>query len=114
MFRFNDYLTVVFIGIYLINRFLFIQTGNVFTDNYLNDILAIPVVLTLSRWCMQLIYRIKEYRLSVLQITGICAYMSVVFEFLLPQYSTVYSGDWLDVCCYFMGGLIYYLSSRLS
>ena len=101
----------LFCIIYLINRFLIKETGFQFFDNNLDDLLAVPIVLHLSRFAMSLIYKIREYKISIIQILITVIYISLLFELFFPWQSSEYHSDIFDVFCYAGGGVIYWLIS---
>jgi hypothetical protein len=46
--------------------------------------------------------------LSPGQVLFIVVYMSLLFEWLLPMISKIYTSDWRDVLLYCIGGLFFY------
>jgi hypothetical protein len=78
-------------------------------NGYINDAFAIPVIANLGLWFQRvLIIKNNYYVLSPLHVFFIVAYVSVVFEGLLPLYSKTYTADWIDVLLYIAGGLFFY------
>jgi len=80
-----------------------------FVNGYINDAFAIPVIANLGL-CFQRVFVIKNnyYVLSPAQVIFIVAYVSVIFEGLLPSFSKTYTADWIDVLLYVTGGLFFY------
>ena len=96
--------------LYLINRFLLNIVGlEEYTMPYLNDILCLPVALTVALFFQQkVIYKTTAYRLTKMQILFAFIYFAVVFEGILPAFSSRYIRDGWDVLAYAAGGILYY------
>lgn len=79
-----------------------------FVNNYLNDILSIPltlfIILAIIRLC-----RGSSYLLSTAMISSVVLYYAIYFEYYLPQHNPRYTSDIFDVGCYAMGGVVFYL-----
>ncbi|MES2108254.1 MAG: hypothetical protein V4577_05890 [Bacteroidota bacterium] len=80
-----------------------------YINGYATDAFAIPVIANLML-CFQRVAIIKSnyYTLSVWHVAFITAYVALVFEILLPAYSKTYTGDWIDVMLYAIGGIFFY------
>jgi hypothetical protein len=80
-----------------------------YINGYITDLFAIPVIASLAL-CVQRVVVIKSnyYSLSVWHVAFITAYVALVFEVLLPAYSKTYTGDWIDVVLYIIGGIFFY------
>jgi hypothetical protein len=78
-------------------------------NGYITDLFAVPVIANLGLW-MQRVFIIKSdyYVLSRAQVIFIVVYMSLLFEWLLPMISKIYTADWKDVLLYCAGGLFFY------
>jgi maltodextrin utilization protein YvdJ len=80
-----------------------------FVHAYLDDILALPVILTLVVAVQrQWIYRNPSYVLSKFQVFFAVLYVSVLFEGILPALSARYTRDSWDIPGYILGALIFY------
>ncbi len=80
-----------------------------FANNYLTDLVAIPVIANLALWFMRKwIIKSTGYILSAGQTAFICLYLILVFEILLPHFKADYTGDWRDALCYVVGSLFFY------
>ena len=80
-----------------------------FVHAYLDDILALPVILTLVVAVQrQWIYRNPRYVLSKFQIIFALLYVTVLFEGILPALSARYTRDAWDILGYILGALIFY------
>jgi len=95
--------TVAITLIYLTHRFLLHSP-----IPYFNDVICIPVISGISLICMNYIFK-NVRRLSIYQVAFIVIYISVVFEFVLPQFNKYVTADLVDIFCYQIGGIIYYL-----
>ncbi len=77
--------------------------------SYLDDLLAMPVILTLAVAVQrQWVYRRPDYTLSKIQVSFAVLYVSVLFEGILPVISPKYTRDGWDILAYIMGGFIFF------
>jgi hypothetical protein len=77
--------------------------------SYLDDLLAIPVILGITLQIYRKIHPRKDaFSFTKMQILVAVIYVSVVFEWILPRFSTIYTSDILDICCYFAGGVYFF------
>lgn len=80
-----------------------------FINGFIDDAFAIPVIANLTLCYMRVIViRSNYYVLSPWKVTFIVAYVSLVFEVLLPLLSKRYTGDWIDALLYVFGGIFFY------
>lgn len=79
-----------------------------FINNYLNDFLIIPIVLTVCLLILKKTKNNKDYQISLPIILYVCGLYSILFEWYFPQILTRYTSDFLDVLLYFISGLIFY------
>ncbi len=92
------------LSIYLIHRYILRPTQWVWIDSYLGDFLSVPVIGGLTEIIMQPLLGLK-FRLNWKHLLFISIYLSVVFEFVLPKYSSRYTRDLYDILAYFAGAL---------
>ena len=80
-----------------------------FINGYIDDAFAIPVIANLML-CFQRVLIIKSnfYTLSAWHVVFITAYVTLVFEVMLPIFSKTYTGDWIDTLLYVIGGIFFY------
>ncbi|MCR8561099.1 hypothetical protein KXD93_25805 [Mucilaginibacter sp. BJC16-A38] len=80
-----------------------------FINGYIDDAIAIPVIASLAL-CFQrvVIFKSNYYVLSVWHVVFITAYVTLVFEVLLPLISKTYTGDWIDALLYSVGAVFFY------
>ncbi|QNF33173.1 magnesium citrate secondary transporter [Adhaeribacter swui] len=80
-----------------------------FVHYYLDDVLAMPVILTLTVAVQrQWIYRNSQYVLSKTQVIFAVVYLSIWFEGVLPALSDKYTRDAWDVVAYVAGSCLFY------
>ena len=98
------------LGLYLVNRFLLAWLGlAALKIPYLNDLLCLPVVLTLALWLHQKLFPQNcRHRLNAAQVIFVVLYFAIFFEGILPIISARYTRDYLDILAYALGGLAYY------
>lgn len=78
-------------------------------NSYLTDVLAVPAIAHLTITIIRHFgIRDASYSYPFGYVLIIIAYLSFVFEYLMPSWSPVYTGDWGDVAAYGCGGLFYY------
>lgn len=97
-------------SIFLIN-YILQQLGfsNQFSRNYLDDLLAIPIIFWMTRLLLRLLYRNSTFELDFAMLT--LGFLTVVisFELVLPKYIDTIIADIVDVFCYAFGVLFYQL-----
>ena len=81
-----------------------------FLHGHFTDLLAVPVIANLGLWFQRIIAGKRSiYVLKPGHVIFIVVYISLVFEWLLPKYDPQkYTGDWLDVLLYILGGLFFF------
>lgn len=76
---------------------------------YLDDLLAIPVILGITLQVYRWIHPLKHaFSFTKNQILVAVAYISLIFEGLLPLWSDVYVRDPWDIFCYGLGSVYFY------
>lgn len=99
-------LFILFAGLFALHYFLQNIGVNIpVADAYLDDLLCMPVVLSIALAGMRLFY--KTGKLSASQIIFTVVYCSVLFELVLPLLSDRYTGDFLDIVLYGAGALFF-------
>lgn len=80
-----------------------------FVHSYFDDLLAMPVILGITLQVFRWIHRAKgAFVFTKIQILVGTAYISFLFEVLLPQWSDKYTADPWDVLCYGLGSVYFY------
>lgn len=95
---------------YLVNRFLLSWLElRPYQVPYLNDVLCLPVALTLALFLHQRLFpSTARQRLHPGQVVFAFLYFSLCFEAILPALSGKYTRDAWDLVAYAAGGLIFY------
>lgn len=76
-------------------------------SSYLEDLLCLPLLLSCTLFLMRKLKRLTVLHAGHLLFT--VAYVAVLFEGILPELSARYTADPLDVICYAIGGLVFYI-----
>ncbi len=77
--------------------------------SYLDDLLAMPVILGITLQVYRWIHPAKNgFVFTKVQILVAVVYISLIFEVLLPMYSSTYVRDMWDVVCYALGAIYYF------
>lgn len=108
------YLFSVSFGIFLLNLLLLnldLQLPTFFSS-YLNDLLCMPVVLSICLFLIRKISKKKELKISLFSAFSLAALYSVYFEVYLPEVTIRYTSDVIDVLLYFSGALIFWLVQK--
>ncbi len=98
---------VILVLVLIINRYFLRFSICSFFDNYFNDLLCIPVMLFSTSIFMGLIYGQIPFKISNTMIFLAVFATSLVFEFILPSFSTKYTYDLLDILMYTLGAFYY-------
>lgn len=78
-------------------------------NSYITDLICLPVVLMICLAVVRTIKKNAEVEINKWLILLICLEYSILFEWILPKKSSIYTGDWKDALMYFSGGFIFYL-----
>lgn len=82
-------------------------------NNYLNDLLCIPLVLGALTFIIRKLKRDPRFTLPFGFIFILSSYYGVFFEYYLPKINSRYTSDWIDIVLYFLGGILFYLFQRV-
>jgi hypothetical protein len=95
--------------VFLINYWLQAQgISSAFTRNYLDDLLAMPIILYLTQSLMRLLYKNHDFKLDISMLILGFLMVSIGFEWVLPKYFEHLTSDFWDVLCYALGTVIFY------
>lgn len=100
------FLSLIFLTNYSLQSIGF---SSAFTRNYLDDLLAMPVILWLCRTSLRLIYGQQKLELDFVMIVLSFLLVSLLFEIILPHFFMHLTSDFLDVVCYGLGVIFYQL-----
>lgn len=86
-----------------------------FADNYIDNFLATPILLTLLLVERRTLFRYGgNYTLSVLEVCLATAFIAVVGEIVFPYLSQNFTSDWVDVLFYALGSVLFYATVNKS
>jgi len=78
--------------------------------NHLGDSLCLPIVLS---FCLAFLNRTHGLtKISMEMIIVAWLSFSILFELILPNYSNKYTGDYLDIVWYGIGGLVFFFYQK--
>ena len=77
-----------------------------FLHCYLDDFLAMPLLLAIWRWERNWWWRIPKLKKRDIFFFNLM--MILVFELTLPSYSPAYTSDWADGLAYGMGSVLFW------
>ena len=99
----------VFTGLFLLNQLLeYLNSSFYLARAYLDDLLVVPIVLAVALSLLKWIYKNKNLTLDLSMVFTFFILISLLFEFILPRYSTAYTSDYLDVVCYAFGSVFFW------
>jgi hypothetical protein len=102
---------LVCVALFLINQAL--EQAGVFIPllfSYLDDLLAMPIVLTIVLAAERVYFRKENFVLPLGWVVGAVAAFSVFFELMLPPFSQKHTADWLDVVAYTLGAVVFHFT----
>ncbi|MBB6609553.1 hypothetical protein H7F15_00750 [Pontibacter sp. Tf4] len=101
----------VFIGsllLFLLNQVLELQQVHIkLLAHYLDDLLCMPVVLTIALTAERLYFRNPAFVFAPVYSVVAVVLFSICFELVLPAFSSKYTADALDMVFYSLGALIF-------
>ncbi|NLR56537.1 hypothetical protein HGH93_00385 [Chitinophaga polysaccharea] len=78
-------------------------------NDHLTDLVAVPAMAHLSlHFIRRFIVCNANYTYPLGYLLFMAGYTAVVFEWIMPHFSSRYTGDWWDVAAYFGGSFFYY------
>ena len=109
-------LFVVCLAVFLLNMLLLNFSSNqpAFFSSYLNDLLCLPIVLSLCLFLIRFLSKNKQVQISLFSAFSLAALYSIYFEFYLPDLTTRYTSDIIDVLLYFTGAFSFWLVQKLE
>lgn len=85
-----------------------------FFTNYFADLVSVFVLNTIALFCVRKLFGRPNFELSLTMITSSFLLTSLFFEVILPRQSSYYVADVIDVFCYLISALTYYLWRKLG
>jgi hypothetical protein len=79
---------------------------------YLNDFLCMPIVLSICLLILRIFKKTESLYVPFFVVLGLSTYFSWHFEWLMPQLSTRYTGDFTDIVLYFFGAMLFYIFQK--
>src|SRR5690625_3969018 len=101
---------LIFIGYQLLLQFD--VSMHRFLTSYLKDFLCISIIATAGLHVVWFLKKDKSIRLNAFTLISLVLMYSIYFEYFLPKHSNFYVADWMDVICYSLGGLIFYILQK--
>lgn len=80
-----------------------------FFSSHFNDLLCLPIILSICFFVIRSVSRKKNLQISLFSAFSLAAFYSVYFEIYLPEVTTRYTSDVVDVLLYFSGAFIFWL-----
>jgi len=77
-------------------------------NNYFNDLVALPIVLSICLWSVRKLHNKPKFQLSFLQCLMMVLFYIIFFEVYLPKTNPRYTADTIDSVLYLVGGLLFY------
>lgn len=82
-------------------------------NGYLTDFVAVPVIAHIAiMFTRKVVLRNNYYTYPLSYLLFLAAYTSIVFEWIMPRYSSTYTSDIWDIVAYFAGALFYFFIHR--
>lgn len=84
-------------------------------SDYVADLICLPIVLGLCRFLM-IRWKVvpSDFELSAAKTIFAVAAFSIIFELILPYYTSQYHSDFIDIVCYTAGAYSYYNFRKLN
>lgn len=81
-------------------------------SNHLTDLYSVPMYCYTIQIIMNMTFK-PFWKPDFKFIMYSAINLSIVFEVVCPLISTKFTGDYLDIICYFSGGLLYYFGLKI-
>lgn len=83
-----------------------------FVNGQITDLICIPFVLMICLAVVRAIKKDEKLQLKPWLVFLICVEYSIIFEWMLPAKSSIYTSDILDVVMYFIGGFLFLIIQK--
>jgi hypothetical protein len=107
MKKYRFFITISCIYVVLIVVKYFQIPVNQYVSSYFADLLCLPILLSLATFFLQKVRLDEHFQLTIKMIFFVWLYVSIVFEVILPHFSTRYTADIWDVVAYSIGGIVF-------
>lgn len=77
-------------------------------NNYYNDLIALPLVLSIALWAARKIKTDPTLQLSFFQCIAVALLYGWLFEIYLPERNPRYTADVIDGILYVVGAVLFY------
>ncbi len=81
-------------------------------NNYYNNLLCIPLVLTICLIVLQFIKKNNKLTIPIFAITSMTLYYILYFEWYLPKVNERYTSDPIDSVLYVIGAIGFYCMQK--
>lgn len=81
-------------------------------NSYATDLLFMPLLFMATLWLTRIVKRTPNLVFSIPMLIVVFVYVSVVFEYYLPQKSSIYVQDSIDVLMYLLGTILFYFLQK--
>lgn len=78
-------------------------------NNYFNDLVCLPIVLTICLCSVRIIKRNNIIALNSYEVVSVFILYSILFELVFPTFLERYTCDYWDILMYFLGSCIFYI-----
>ncbi|MEZ4722821.1 MAG: hypothetical protein R2813_13190 [Flavobacteriales bacterium] len=98
-----------FVVVFLAYKVIELSHPNLpFFHSYLEDVLAIPIVLKSAELIIRLIPSKRSFRVRRIDILVTTLMFSAYFEMWLPDVDSRFTQDWFDLIAYASGALLFW------
>lgn len=85
-----------------------------FINNYYNDLVALPLVLSIALWTVRKIKSNPKLQLTIYQCLAMALLYGWFFEIYLPERNPRYTADIIDAGLYVIGAVLFYGWQRVD
>lgn len=83
-------------------------------NNYYNDLVALPLVLSIALWTVRKIKSNPKLQLTIYQCLAMALLYGWFFEIYLPERNPRYTADIIDAGLYVIGAVLFYGWQRVD
>ena len=105
----------IILSLFFLHQYLeYNEWSNRLMRSYFDDLLVLPIILPFTLVLIRLIFRNAQLKLGITLVVTALIMITLVFEFILPNYAEKYTKDYLDIIAYTIGGIIYIIYERIA